>query len=623
MFTTTLRLAYLYNKNNYKIVSTLNLSKMETTVTTKALHGGEWIISESQPEQTFIREDFNEEQKMVLEMCHQFLNTEVLPIVDRIDKLEPGLMPSLVQKAGEQGLLSTSFPEEYGGLAKDFITSTLVNEGLGGGFSFSVAIAAHTGIGTLPILYFGTPEQKQKYIPKLGSGEWKGAYGLTEPNSGSDALSAKTTAKLSEDGKYYILNGQKCWITNGGFADVYTVFAKIDGEKFTGFIVERGMEGFTQGPEEHKMGIKGSSTVQLYFQDCKVPVENLLGEIGKGHLIAFNILNIGRLKLCAAALGGARRSADTAAAYAKTREQFKIPIAKFGAIRHKIAEMAIRIWVADAALYRTAFWVQDKEDELLASGKTFAEALLGAAEEYAIECSMLKVFGSEVLDFVVDEGVQIHGGNGFSDEYLISKAYRDSRINRIYEGTNEINRLLTVDMVLKRAMKGKLDLMGPAMTVQKELMSIPDFGAGEEGDFAKELKYIAQFKKAILMVAGAAVQKLMMQLEKEQEVLMNIADMAIETFHAESALLRTMKLAGERGLEAVSIERDVMQTYLYDAADRINKAGKDALNSFASGDELNMMHIGLKRFTKVAPFNSKDARRRICDKVLADPNYFF
>jgi hypothetical protein len=419
------------------------------------------------------------------------------------------------------------------------------------------------------------------------------------------------------------LNGQKCWITNGGFADVYTVFAKIDGEKFTGFIVERGMEGFTQGPEEHKMGIKGSSTVQLYFQDCKVPVENLLGEIGKGHLIAFNILNIGRLKLCAAALGGARRSAETAAAYAKTREQFKIPIAKFGAIRHKIAEMAIRIWVADAALYRTAFWVQDKEDELLASGKTFAEALLGAAEEYAIECSMLKVFGSEVLDFVVDEGVQIHGGNGFSDEYLISKAYRDSRINRIYEGTNEINRLLTVDMVLKRAMKGKLDLMGPAMSVQKELMSIPDFGAGDEGDFAKELKYIAQFKKAILMVAGAAVQKLMMQLEKEQEVLMNIADMAIETFHAESALLRTIKLAGLRGMDAVSIERDVMQTYVYDAADRINKAGKDALNSFASGDELRMMHIGLKRFTKVEPFNSKDARRRICDKVLADPNYFF
>jgi len=596
---------------------------METTVTAQALRGGEWMIAESNPDQTFIREDFNEEQKMVLDMCHQFVNTEVLPNINRIDQLEPGLMPALVQKAGEQGLLCTSLPEEYGGLAKDFITSTLVNEGLGGGFSFSVAIAAHTGIGTLPILYFGTPEQKQKYIPKLGSGEWKGAYGLTEPNSGSDALGAKTIAKLSDDGKYYLLNGQKCWITNGGFADVYTVFAKIDGDKFTAFIIERGMEGFTQGPEEHKMGIKGSSTVQLYFQDCKVPVENVLGEIGKGHLIAFNILNIGRLKLCAAALGGARRSADTAAAYAKTREQFKIPIAKFGAIRHKIAEMAIRIWVGDAALYRTAHWVNEKEQELLHAGKSFAEALLGAAEEYAIECSMLKVFGSEVLDYVVDEGVQIHGGNGYSDEYLISKAYRDSRINRIYEGTNEINRLLTVDMVLKRAMKGKLDLMGPAMAVQKELMSIPDFGTSDEGDFAAERKYIAQFKKAILMVAGAAVQKLMMQLEKEQEVLMNIADMAIETFHAESALLRTMKLAAEKGMEAVGIEKDVMQTYLYDAADRINKAGKDALNSFASGDELRMMHIGLKRFTKVDPFNTKDARRRICDKVLADPTYFF
>lgn len=596
---------------------------METTLTAKTLRGGEWLIAESEAFETFIREDFNEEQKMVLDMCRQFLATEVLPIIDRIDKLEPGLMPSLVQKAGEQGLLGTSMPEEYGGLARDFITSTLVNEGLGGGFSFSVAIAAHTGIGTLPILYFGTPEQKSTYIPKLASGEWKGAYGLTEPNSGSDALSAKTTARLSEDGKYYVLNGQKCWITNGGFADVFTIFAKIDGEKFTGFIVERGMEGFTQGPEEHKMGIKGSSTVQLYFQDCKVPVENVLGEIGKGHLIAFNILNIGRLKLCAAALGGARSSATNAAEYAKTREQFKLPIAKFGAIRQKIAEMAIRIWVADAALYRTANWIELKERELRESGKSFAESLLGAAEEYAIECSMLKVYGSEVLDFVVDEGVQIHGGNGFSDEYLISKAYRDSRINRIYEGTNEINRLLTVDMVLKRAMKGKLDLMGPAMAVQKELMSIPDFGSEEEGPFAKEVKYIAQFKKAILMVAGAAVQKLMMQLEKEQEVLMNIADMAIDAFHAESALLRTMKLAELRGMEAVALERDVMQTYLYDAADRINKAGKDALNSFASGDELRMMHIGLKRFTKLDPFNSKEARRRICDKVMADPGYFF
>lgn len=593
------------------------------TKQSKALLGGEWLIKESNPFETFIPEDFNEEQRMVMDMCTQFLDAEVLPIVERIDKLETGLMPSLLEKAGEQGLLSTSFPEQYGGLGKDFITSTIVNEGLGGGHSFSVAVAAHTGIGSLPILYFGTEEQKQKYIPKLASGEWKGAYGLTEPNSGSDALGAKTTAKLSDDGKYYILNGQKCWITNGGFADVYTVFAKIDGDKFTGFIVERGFEGFTQGPEEHKMGIKGSSTVQLYFQDCKVPVENVLGEIGRGHVIAFNILNIGRLKLCAAALGGSKRAATTSIQYAITREQFKLPIAKFGAIKHKMAEMAIRMWVCESALYRASKWIDEKEHELMNSGKSFAEALLGAAEEYAIECAMLKVYGSEVLDYVVDEGVQIHGGNGFSDEYMISKAYRDSRINRIYEGTNEINRLLTVDMVLKRAMKGKLDLMGPAMAVQKELMSIPDFGAEDEGAFAKELKYIANFKKAILMVAGAAVQKLMMQLEKEQEVLMNIADMAIETYNAESALLRVMKLTEQKGEEAVKLQIDIMRTYLYDAADRINKSGKDALNSFADGDELRMMHIGLKRFTKVEPFNTKDARRRICEKLVADNGYHF
>ena len=556
-------------------------------------------------------------------MCEQFLATDILPIIDRIEKLEPGLMPSLVQKAGEQGLLSTSLPEQYGGLGKDFITSTIVNEGLGGGYSFSVAIAAHTGIGSLPILYFGTDAQKEKYIPKLASGEWKGAYGLTEPNSGSDALGAKSTAKLSEDGKYYVLNGQKCWITNGGFADVYTVFAKIDGDKFTAFILERGMEGFTQGPEEHKMGIKGSSTVQLYFQDCKVPAENVLGEIGKGHIIAFNILNIGRLKLCAATLGGAKQATNVATQYAINREQFKISISRFGAIKHKLGEMAIRLWVCESALYRTAKWIDDAEQTLEHSGKSFAQSLLGAAEEFAIECAMLKVYGSEALDYVVDEGLQIHGGNGFSDEYAISRAYRDSRINRIYEGTNEINRLLAVDMVLKRAMKGKLDLMGPAMAVQKELMSIPDFGSDDDAPFAKERKYIANFKKAILMVAGAAVQKLMMQLDKEQEVLMNIADMSIEVFNAESALLRVMKLTQTKGETACSIQTDMMHAYIYDAADRINKAGKDALNSFSEGDELRMMHIGLKRFTKVDPFNSKDARRRIADKMIENKGYCF
>ncbi len=486
-----------------------------------------------------------------------------------------------------------------------------------------LAIAAHTGIGTLPILYFGTPEQKTKYIPKLASGEWKGAYGLTEPNSGSDALSAKTTAKLSDDGKHYILNGQKCWITNGGFADVYTVFAKIDGDKFTAFILERGMEGFTQGPEEQKMGIKGSSTVQLYFQDCKVPVENLLGEIGKGHVIAFNILNIGRLKLCAAALGGTKSTLDITIQYANTREQFKQPIANFGAIQHKLADVAIQTWVAETALYRTAMWVEDKEKEMLAKGQPFNEALLGAAEEFAVECAMLKVFGSELLDYAVDEGVQVHGGNGFSAEYNISRAYRDSRINRIYEGTNEINRLLTVDMILKRAMKGRLDLMGPAMAVQKELMSIPDFGSGDEGAFASELKLIRNMKKAILMVAGAAVQKLMMKIEQEQEILMHIADMAIELFHAESALLRAMKIAELRGESAAALQVDMARTFLYDSADRVHKSGKDAINAFASGDEQRMMLLGVKRFTKAEPFNSKDARRRIAAKLIADNKYSF
>ena len=592
-----------------------------TTTTTTALKGGEWLIKESNAFETYTPEDFNEEQLMVKEMCVQFLASEVIPIIDRIDKMEPGLMPGLMEKAGDQGLLGTSVPEDLGGLGKDFITSTLVNEGLGGGFSFSVAIAAHTGIGTLPILYFGTEDQKKKYIPKLASGEWKGAYGLTEPNSGSDALGAKSTAILSEDGKNYILNGQKCWITNGGFADVYTVFAKVDGDKFSTFIVERGMEGFTQGPEEHKMGIKGSSTVQLYFQDCKVPVENLLGEVGKGHIIAFNILNIGRLKLAAAAIGASKWALTNTVSYSKTREQFKTAICNFGAIKYKLAEMAIRIFVSESALYRTAKWVDDKETELAAAGKSFAEALLGAAEEYAVECAILKVHGSEVLDYAVDEGVQVHGGNGFSDEYSISRGYRDSRINRIYEGTNEINRLLTVDMILKRAMKGKLDLMGPAMAVSKELMSIPEFGNEDDTLFAKERKTIVNMKKCILMVAGAAVQKLMMKIQDEQEILMNIADMAIETFEAESTLLRIMKMVDKQGEPASQVHIDMMRCYLNDAVDKVNKAGKEAINAFAGGDEQRMMLLGLKRFTKTEPFNSKDARRRIADKLIAENKY--
>ncbi len=597
---------------------------MDTTVEKKnSLKGAEFLVKESSAQEVFTPEDFTEEQLMIKDMAEQFIAKEVTPVVERLDKLEDGLMPSLLEKAGEQGLLGAAFPEEYGGLGKDFVTATIINEALGAGHSFSVAMAAHTGIGSLPILYFGTQAQKEKYIPKLGTGEMKGAYALTEPDSGSDALSDKTTAKLTDAGKYYLLNGQKCWITNSGFADVFTVFAKIDGDKFTGFIVEKDTPGFTLGAEEHKMGIKGSSTRQIYFQDAKVPAENVLGEIGKGHLIAFNILNIGRLKLCAAALGAAKKCVTTSVQYAVTREQFKQPIANFGAIKHKLGEMALRTWVCESALFRTAQLIDDKEKELLAAGKPFNEALLGAAEEYAVECAMLKVNGSEVLDFVVDEGVQIHGGNGFSDEYIISKAYRDSRINRIFEGTNEINRLLTLDMTLKRAMKGKLDLMGPAMNVMKELMSIPDFGNDDDTAFSKEKKLVTNFKKAILMVAGGAAQKLMTKLEHEQEILMDIADIAIETFVVESALLRLIKLTEKGGEAAAALQTDMVQTYIADAADRINKSGKNAINAFAEGDEQRMMLLGLKRFTKTDPYNTKDARRRIADKLIAENKYPF
>ena len=602
---------------------------MENLQTT--IKGGEWLVKEPVAADTFIPEDFTEEQQMVKNLCRDFLDTEVLPAIDRIDKMEPGLMPGLVYKAGQQGLLGVSIPEEFGGLGKDFITSTLVNEGMGGGFSFSVAVSAHNGIGTLPILYYGTQDQKQKYIPKLASGEWKGAYGLTEPGSGSDALGAKTSAVLSADGNHYLLNGQKVWITNGGFADVYTVFAKVDGTNlpagkagFTAFIVERDYEGFTRGEEEHKMGIKGSSTVQLYFQDCKVPVENVLGEIGKGHIIAFNILNIGRLKLCAATVGGAKRALNISAQYAIAREQFNKSISTFGAIQHKLAEMAIRTWACEAALYRTANWIAEKEAQIIAGGKSYTEALPAAAEEYAIECAILKVVGSELLDYVVDEGVQIHGGNGYSDEYIISRAYRDSRINRIYEGTNEINRLLIVDMMLKRGMKGRLDLMGPAMNVQKEptsetqtgfLMVPRGFGVMFAMMFAGRLTM--RMDPRILMTAGAAVQKLMTRLETEQEILMNIADMAIETFVAESALLRVIRLAAAKGDAAVQHETDMMKTCLTTAADKINRYGKEAINAFAECDEQRMMLLGIKRFTKVDPYNAKDARRRIAIRICS------
>jgi len=593
---------------------------METQTISSAIQGGGFLIQPSLPEQTFTPEDFSDEHRMIIQMCNEFLDKEVLPHIVEIDQQKEGLMPSLLDKSGALGLLGVAFPEQYGGLGKDFVTATLVNECLGGGYSFAVSMAAHTGIGSLPILYFGTEDQKQKFIPKLASGEMKGAYALTEPGSGSDALGAKTTATLTADGKSYALNGQKIWITNAGFADVFTVFAKIDGDKFSAFIVERNTPGLSFGEEEHKMGIKGSSTRQLFFENCVIPKENLLGEAGKGHIIAFNILNIGRLKLCAAAIGASKRALKMSVIYAKTRDQFKVPIASFGAIQYKLAEMVIRIFASETALFRTSQWIDDKEQELKADGK-HDNALLGAAEEYAIECAMLKVLGSEALDYVVDEGVQIHGGNGYSDEYNISRAYRDSRINRIFEGTNEINRLLTLDMYLKRAMKGRLNIMGPAMAVQKELMSVPDFST-DDTLFAAEQKVVANFKKAILMCAGAAAQKLMAKLENEQEILMNMADMIIDTFQAESILLRSMKMKTNEHPNA-DIALDATRTFIYDAADRINHAGKAAINSFAEGDEQRMMLMGLKRFTKSDNFNTKDARRRIAAKLIETENYFF
>lgn len=583
-------------------------------------YGGSFLISDTEAKNLFTPENYSEEQIMMAQSCQDFIDQEITPNLERIDKMEEGLMPSLLDKAGALGLLSISIPEKYQGFGGDFNSSLLTTEVLGKGHSFAVALSAHTGIGTLPILYFGNEEQKQKYLPKLASGEWKASYCLTEPGSGSDALAAKTKAELTSDGKHYILNGQKMWITNAGFADVFIVFAQIDGDKFTGFIVEKG-EGLTLGNEEHKMGIKGSSTRQVYFNDCKVPVENVLGEIGKGHLIAFNILNIGRIKLAAAALGASKNVTSLSIKYANERQQFKTPISSFGAIQHKIAEQAIKIFTLESALYRAGNDITQMEKELVEGGMAYEEAVLKSAEEFAIECALLKVAGSEVLDYVADEGVQIHGGYGFSADFAMDRSYRDSRINRIFEGTNEINRMLMLDMYLKRAMKGKIDLMGPAMAVQKELMAIPDFGDEDTSLFGKDKKAISNIKKAILMTAGAAAQKLQTKLSYEQEILMNCSDMIIELYMAESVLLRAEKMVEEKGEANSSMYIDIAKTYLFDALDRINKSGKDAIISFAEGDELRMMLLGLKRFTKVDPYNTKEARRRIAKKLIETNDY--
>lgn len=594
--------------------------------TEQAIKGGEFLIRETSAQDIFIPEEFNEEQKMVMQQCRDFLAKEIFPRLDDIDSMKnPALMPSLLDKAGELGLLGTSVPPELGGFGMDFNTSMLVAEVVGGGHSFAVALSAHTGIGTLPILYYGNEQQKSKYIPKLASGEWKAAYCLTEPDSGSDANSGKTKAVLSPDGKHYILNGQKMWITNGGFADVFVVFAKIDSDKnLSAFIVEKSFGGITMNEEEKKMGIKGSSTRQIFFNDCHVPVGNLLSERENGFKIAVNILNIGRIKLGVAAVGGSKMALSKAIKYATERKQFGVAISTFGAIKHKIAEAAARIFASESAHYRASQNIEDAYNAFIAAGAEPAKARLKSLEEFAIECAILKVHGSEVLDFTVDEGVQIYGGMGFSAESPMDRAYRDARINRIFEGTNEINRLLTIDMLLKRAMKGTIDLMNPAMAVQKELMSIPDFGAdADDGVFAKEKKALANLKKAGLMVAGAAVQKFMMKLSDEQEILMNLADMLIEGYVAESALLRVEKLTAMRGAQACDLQREMALIYLHGAIERAAAAGKAAITSFAEGDEQRLMLMGLKRFTKIDPYNLKEARRKVANHAIEKGEYPF
>lgn len=599
---------------------------MTATENKSSIKGGEFLIKEVEAHQIFIPEEFTEEQQMIAETCRDFLKTEVHPRLNEIDSAKsPELMSSLMTKAGELGLLGTAVPEEYGGFGMNFNTSMLVAEALGTGHSFSVAQSAHTGIGTLPIVYYGNEEQKAKYLPLLASGEWKAAYCLTEPDSGSDANAGKSKAVLSADGKHYIINGQKMWITNGGFAELFIVFAKIDDDKnLTAFIVEKSFGGITMNEPEHKLGIKGSDTRQVFFNDCHVPVENMLSTRGNGFKIAVNILNIGRIKLGIAVVGGSKGSLNYAINYANERKQFGVSIATFGAIKYKLAEMATRIFASETANYRAGQNIDDAIEDLKAQGLGDAEAKLKALEQFAIECAIMKVHSSEVLDYVVDESLQVYGGMGYSADAPMERSYRDARINRIFEGTNEINRMLIVDMLLKRAMKGEIDLMGPAMAVGKEIMSIPDFSAtDDETPFAAEKKVLKNLKKAALMVSGAAVQKFMMSLSNEQEILMNVADMAIEIYVAESALLRVEKLIGIKGEAAVELQKDMALIYLHEAVAKVNNAGREAITSFAEGDELRVMLMGLKRFTKIEPMNLKNARRRVAEAMIEENKYIF
>ena len=590
-------------------------------------NGAEFLIKESIAQDTFSPEDFTEEQLMIRETVEDFNNAEVYPQTAKIEKQENDIAATILEKFGALGLLGTHMPEDYGGMDMDFNTNTIIGEAVGPSGSFSVAYNAHTGIGMLPILYFGTEEQKNKYLPKLITGEMKASYCLTEPSSGSDALSAKANAVLSEDGTHYILNGQKMWITNAGFADIFTVFAQVDGDKFTGFIVERGMEGLTLGEEEAKLGIKGSSTRMVFLENVHVPIGNLLGEIGKGHQIAFNVLNTGRFKLGASVLGGSKMVTNVSIKYANERKQFKTPISQFGAIQYKIAEMGVQNFAAESSLYRTSHFINEKIAELKASGTSYSTAKLQAAEEYALECSIIKILGSEVLDYCVDEGVQIHGGMGYSEEGSIARAYRDSRINRIFEGTNEINRMVIINTILKRAMKGQLDIVTPALAVQSELQNDSTDSTDYDEPYGMHKKSTANFKKVLLMILGSAAKLAMegkLDLKKEQELLINMADIVIEIFTVESSILRASKIRtnGQEKVEG-QVYDAIIDLMTYEASHKIYKNALDAIAGFVAEEKQGDFVAGFRRFTKYPIQNVKALRRTIAQSMIAAEEYCF
>ncbi|MDX2283408.1 MAG: acyl-CoA dehydrogenase family protein [Bacteroidia bacterium] len=595
---------------------------MQTTAKRPAIRGGEFLIRATAPEEVFIPESFSEEQRMMAEACQDFIDRQIRPNLETLENPESGLMPVMLEKAGEMGLLGVTVPEEFGGLGMSFNTSMLIADMLGPTGSFSTAFGAHTGIGTLPIQYYGSEDQKAKYLPLLASGEWKSCYCLTEPEAGSDANSGKTRARLNEAGTHYLITGQKMWISNAGFADLMIVFAKVDDDKnHSAFIVERSFGNITLGDEEKKMGIKGSSTRQVFFNETPVPVENMLSERGNGFKIAVNILNIGRIKLAAAVIGACKSVIGEGVRYAAERRQFGQPIASFGAIRHKMAEMSVRTWVTEAAVYRAGQNIEDKIQELAEGGLPKHTAVLKATEEFAIECAMMKVHSSEVLDYVVDEGVQIFGGMGFSEEAPMARAYRDARITRIYEGTNEINRMLLVGMVLKRALKGELNLMAPVMAVVQELAQPQGELQPLEGPLGMEHAVLAQLKKATLLVAGKAVQDLGARINDEQELLMELAEMMIEVYAAESALLRAEKLAagGEEAGSAMAIAR----IYLADTVDRVYTSGKRAIAAFAKEQEHAMLMSGLRRLTRAPLVNTVALRRELADQLTGKLDYAF